>query len=178
MSGPLVLGQVVGRLVGANVDAALVASLGEAVLVGRVPAEDDGGWQFRTSAGKAVALPPMLDGSGFSRESMLWPLRKMPGSPPPKDWIIVGRASSNDVVVVHSTVSKVHGRVQLQSPGKAIYVDAGSSNGSSVGLSKLPAESPHPIHDGEILSLGNVALTFMWKSSLLRVLTRQGGKLG
>lgn len=172
MSGPLILGQLTPRVALPSPDPDAVESLGPAVLVGRLPAEDpEGAWTYRTSSHQALAMPPNLEGRGLTPDALIWPLRKLATNRLQKEWILVGRSSSNDVMVNHTHVSKLHARIRLGEKD-AWVSDAGSSNGTSVGIQKLQPEEPWPLPDGEWISLGGVMLTFMWRDTLLRLLQR------
>jgi len=171
MSGPLVVGQVAPQVALPTPDPVALLSLGPAALVGRLPPEDSEGWTFRTSAIQGLALPPTLDGTGFTADALIWPLKKQSQSKLQKEWVLIGRSSSNDVMVNHTHVSKLHARFKLEKT-QAWLVDAGSSNGTTVGKQKLMPEEPWPVPDGEMVSFGGVVLTFMWRDTLLRLLQR------
>src|SRR5688500_16202833 len=111
--------------------ARLKAELGSSwVLVGPVPREE-AEWRFRTMAAR-----PVIDASG-NIEAVLhdayavFALAKKVQTRSFASTILLGRSSTNDVCVAHSSVSKLHARIRFE--GQQLYVsDAGSSNGTFV----------------------------------------------
>jgi DNA-binding winged helix-turn-helix (wHTH) protein len=70
---------------------------------------------------------------------------------------IVGRDPDADVHIEHGSVSRRHARVSVRG-GMAVLEDLQSRNGTFVGGRRI--ESPVELHDGDIIGLGPVTLTF------------------
>ena len=78
-----------------------------------------------------------------------------------RDPIVIGRLSSNDVVLADSNVSRRH--AELRKDGdRWVLVDLGSTNGTLVN-GKLAKE--HPLSDGDRMSFGTSELLFEIKGS-------------
>ena len=60
------------------------------------------------------------------------PLKKKRGDAPFAGVVLVGRAASNDVIIEHDSVSKLHARFEVAKDAVTVS-DAGSSNGTRVG---------------------------------------------
>ncbi|MEW5847487.1 MAG: FHA domain-containing protein [Myxococcota bacterium] len=146
-------------------DQEVLRELGEWLLVGRIPPEEDGQWSFRTEF-RSNPFPPAPDGSGLTADVSCWPLRKRD----PRAFqnvILVGRAGSNDAVVLHSQVSKLHARIKV-APEGFLLEDAGSSNGTFLNGSRLKSGSPAPLVHGATVGLGAVLLTVFQREQLVK----------
>lgn len=85
--------------------------------------------------------------------------------------IAIGRASSNDVVLFDSTISKVHAFFH-ESPGGLGVSDAGSHNGTFVENKQVPQRGegePSPITSGQTLRVGSVSLTLLGAQDLIEL---------
>ncbi len=71
--------------------------------------------------------------------------------------IVIGRASSCDVLLPDPTVSHRHASIRHEG-GRQLIVDEGSANGIVVGKVKLPAHTPRVVRDGEVVRIGRVWL--------------------
>ena len=115
------------------------------------------------SSGLLQRIAQRPDGFGF------YPLRKNPKNPW-KDRIIIGRATNNDVVLRHTSVSKVHARATCRD-GRWSLVDAKSTNGTSVdGVALTPAGDGAPLQSNTVVKLGGVVLTVLSSAELHRAL--------
>lgn len=143
--------------------------LGPGLLVGHLPEETQhDSWTFRT-AFHAPLLPPAVDGSGLTAATQVWPLRKQGQLKSFQNVILVGRAASNDVVLSHSQVSKLHARIRITDVD-AFLMDAKSSNGTFINGQKL-GETETRLKDGDIVGFGSVVLGYFSRAALLRILT-------
>ena len=70
---------------------------------------------------------------------------------------IVGRDPDADVHIEHGSVSRRHARISVRG-GMAVLEDLQSRNGTFVRGRRI--ESPVELHDGDIIGLGPVTLTF------------------
>lgn len=142
--------------------------LGPGLLVGNLPEESQtDSWTFRTAF--HAPLPPAVDGSGLNAATQVWPLRKQGQLKSFQNVILVGRAASNDIVLGHSQVSKLHARIRITDQA-AFIMDAKSSNGTFVNGQKL-GDVETPLKDGDIVGFGSVVLGYFSRASLLRILS-------
>jgi FHA domain len=90
---------------------------------------------------------------------LVLPVRKIQGSFP--SMITVGRTKNNDVVLADPRVSKFHAYFRVHD-GAWELADAGSVNGTRIGdLVLAPKGSPQPVHFGDRITFGELALTFL-----------------
>jgi hypothetical protein len=85
---------------------------------------------------------------------------------PYADRISVGRASSNDIVIKHPSVSKLHGHFVKHATGGLAVRDASSTNGVYVNGKKLADGVPGPIKSGDTLTIGRVEAKFYQPAGL------------
>jgi FHA domain len=100
-------------------------------------------------------------------EMEIYPLAKKPGASF-RDRITIGRTSNNDVVILHSSVSRLHAYVR-EADGWVV-ADAGSKNGSWLGDEPLEARRETALPPGAILRLGDVQLLFYRSTELFELL--------
>jgi len=81
----------------------------------------------------------------------------------------VGRAASNDVVISHSQVSKLHARLKLDGDNATLQ-DASSSNGTFVNASKVKGDAEVQLRHGDTIGLGAVVITFFLRPALFDLL--------
>jgi pSer/pThr/pTyr-binding forkhead associated (FHA) protein len=74
--------------------------------------------------------------------------------------ITVGRTPNNDVVLRDVEVSKFHAWFRV-GDGKIELVDAGSRNGTFVGVERLPPKEPRLVSTGSLLRFGSLELTLV-----------------
>src|ERR1051325_2130703 len=90
---------------------------------------------------------------------------------PWSDRIMVGRASNNDVVFRHESVSKVHAYFQRTPDGGWRVCDAKSANGTRVdGASVLPAGDGLEVRSGSVVSFGSLTCEVVASADLYDVL--------
>jgi pSer/pThr/pTyr-binding forkhead associated (FHA) protein len=76
--------------------------------------------------------------------------------PVDRDWLVIGRGRSADLVIAEPTISRSHAAVGWD--GASYFVqDLGSTNGTRVNGSR---ESRKPLGDGDELQLGKLELRF------------------
>lgn len=96
-------------------------------------------------------------------------LVKRPGNPFP-NFVSVGRASNNDLVVAVESVSKFHCYFTAES-GRWSLTDYRSTNGTELNGRRLEPARPAPVTDGDRIRLGeNVVALFLEPASLWREL--------
>jgi len=83
--------------------------------------------------------------------------------------IFLGRASNNDLVVPHPTVSKLHAYF-ARDQDKWWLVDVGSSNGTKMNGLRAPLRARVSLNDGDTLLFGRCAFAFMSAKRLLELM--------
>jgi len=101
-------------------------------------------------------------------ELEVYPLSKKPGASFP-DRITIGRTSNNDVVVIDTSVSRLHAYVRRDG-ATWLVADAGSKNGSSLRGAALEPRKEQPLQSRAIIRLGDVDLTFYLAADLYAAL--------
>ncbi len=138
--------------------AAFAAEVGGWVLVGQV-AEMAPGWAFRTASGKGAHAVRAPTGEVEAILDEGWAalvIKKRPGNGF-ADTIFIGRATSNDVRVAHTSVSKLHARVRRIGDGLFLQ-DAGSSNGTLVNGDVVAAGVDVALVHGDVVRFGSIVL--------------------
>jgi hypothetical protein len=144
----------------------------EAVLLVDVPGEDLAPWAYITDGdGVPVVQPAQRRGPWTGQALQVWPLRKRGGARGFRDVVLVGRATSNDVVIAHSTVSKLHARLRAQG-GSWSLEDADSTNGTYVNGSRAHPDLPVLLADQDHLALGMATAQVLRLATLLDALER------
>src|SRR5512146_502312 len=73
--------------------------------------------------------------------------------------IIIGRAQGSDLMLEHSSVSRRHARLSIES-GQVMLEDLSSANGTFVGNQRLPADTPSLVVPGQAIRLGDVEIRY------------------
>lgn len=90
--------------------------------------------------------------------------------------ITVGRAANNDVVLAHSSVSKMHAHLSSSAAFGWVITDNKSTNGTFVEGMRLPSGGKAPVPDGTaILFSPDVRATFHKPEGLFQLLARIRG---
>jgi DNA-binding winged helix-turn-helix (wHTH) protein len=112
------------------------------------------GYAFCGDAGEAPSAP-RPSGTG-SRYWLAWNDRTLVLSAGDN---LIGRNPESGIWVDAAGVSRRHARLRLDTEsGVASIEDLGSTNGTFVNETRV--ESPVPLHDGDVVHLGSVPLTF------------------
>jgi hypothetical protein len=72
----------------------------------------------------------------------------------------VGRGTDNDLYFNHSSVSKVHAAVRMDSSGTLLVADTGSTNGTHINGVRIPYGEARPIAAGDVVAFGEVEVRF------------------
>lgn len=145
-----------------------VHSLAPAVLIGpEPPAMSEAGWNYRTD--RRMVVPGTRLSSLLKSTYLVKPLRKRKDRPF-SNTILIGRAATNDLVLEHQSVSKLHARIRLEEAGRTLVSDAGSSNGTLVDGKLLEPDAEHPLADGMELCIGDFGFHYWVARSLHGVL--------
>ena len=73
----------------------------------------------------------------------------------------IGRAPDNQVVLGDTYTSGRHAEIVAHGGGRAVR-DLGSTNGTRLNGRDLVAGDPHPLHDGDVIEIGDSALVYRW----------------
>lgn len=138
---------------------AFSARLGGWALVGPPMAIEEADWSYRTLSSRSVRDETEDGDVLILRDSYAaYPLKKSrPG--PFADTVLIGRSSSNDVRIAHTSVSKLHARVRYEA-GRPLLSDAGSSNGTLVQERRIDGE-PVSLASGDVVQLGSCSFRLL-----------------
>ena len=98
-----------------------------------------------TTTSMTTERPPVLQAIGVTKT--------FPGT------ILVGRASSSDVLVDHPSISKLHARIRRAPDGTYTLQDAGSRNGTAI-AGKPVGSAEVALPPGATVRLGDWTLRF------------------
>jgi len=68
----------------------------------------------------------------------------------------VGRGTDNDLYLNHSSVSKIHAALKMDSEGTLLVADTGSTNGTHINGLRIPYGEARPIVEGDVVAFGDV----------------------
>jgi pSer/pThr/pTyr-binding forkhead associated (FHA) protein len=68
----------------------------------------------------------------------------------------VGRGTDNDIHLNHSSVSKVHAALKMDSRHNLVVADTGSTNGTHINGVRIPYGEARPIEEGDVIAFGDV----------------------
>lgn len=166
-AGPKVL-ELVAQAVRESPDA-LKATMGDMALVGPPPSSEDE-WTFRTASLRTVRERVGNAEVIVDEAFLVHPIRKLrPG--PFAGTVLVGRSGSNDICIVHSSVSKLHARIAVK-PDGLFLSDAGSSNGTFVNGKRLADGQEVRLSSGDFVMFGACHYVALDAPSLHAVLLR------
>ena len=72
----------------------------------------------------------------------------------------VGRGTDNNLYMNHTSVSKIHAALKMDSEGTLLVADTGSTNGTHINGLRIPYGEVRPIADGDVLAFGDVEVRF------------------
>jgi FHA domain len=72
----------------------------------------------------------------------------------------VGRGTDNDIYLNHTSVSKVHAAVRMDSHAALLVADTGSTNGTHINGMRIPYGEARPISEGDVVAFGEVEVRF------------------
>jgi ABC transport system ATP-binding/permease protein len=94
---------------------------------------------------------------------------RIPGQPAEEvalaDNTTIGRDAGNTIIIPLATVSRQHAQIICQA-GRYVLIDLGSSNGTYVQGTRIPANTPQPLVNGMVIRIGDklgnsVSLTYL-----------------
>jgi pSer/pThr/pTyr-binding forkhead associated (FHA) protein len=121
---------------------------------------------FRTRT-EPTSAPPVRP-----RGVKVIPLAKSRSSPY-RDRISIGRARNCDIVIRHSTVSKLHAHLRPREDGGHTIVDLGSHNGTRLNGQVLAPNAPVPLCAGDVVVFGVVAVHVLEATTLHEMLSQE-----
>ena len=77
----------------------------------------------------------------------------------------VGRGTDNDLYLNHTSVSKIHAALKIDSQGTLLVADTGSTNGTHINGQRIPYGEARPIAEGDLVAFGDVEVRFRRLSS-------------
>ncbi len=77
-----------------------------------------------------------------------------------KDLVTIGRNLTNDIVVDHPTVSRLHARVVRTANGDGAIEDMESSNGTFLNGQRVLPGQPRTLTNGDTIQVGNAAFSY------------------
>lgn len=112
------------------------------------------------------------------RTPQVIPIAKSARSPY-TDRISIGRARSCDIVIRHSSVSKLHAYIRLSEDGRLRIVDLDSRNGTLLNTRELVPNVPEPLCAGDVVVFGSITARAMdavdLHKALMRLYVQQSG---
>ncbi|HSI03602.1 MAG: FHA domain-containing protein [Myxococcota bacterium] len=126
-----------------------------------------------------VAIDTMAEGGSPGTPAIrlnfaVFPVRRTGRSPFP-NFISIGRAKSNDVIIEDESVSKFHAFFRRSDKGEFVLQDGGSKNGTSVDGEEVPDKNkggPVIVESGMRLRFGNVEMTFLLATEFVDLVKR------
>jgi hypothetical protein len=97
------------------------------------------------------------------------------GTAPFHDWVTIGRANTNLIVVSDDSISKMHAFFLRDGDGKHWFYDARSRNGSAVNGKDAPrygTAEKLPVEPGDRVRVGSANFLFLSAEALLKLLNR------
>jgi hypothetical protein len=72
----------------------------------------------------------------------------------------VGRGTDNDLYLNHTSASKIHAALKMDSQGTLLVADTGSTNGTHINGQRIPYGEARPIAEGDLVAFGDVEVRF------------------
>ena len=147
----------------------VLSTLGPMALIAAPPPAENREWSFRTVS---LGHTHMMTESGrhiiLRAEDWIFPVKPAVGRAF-ANTLLVGRASTNDILLEHSSVSKLHSRLVLEPEGGYRIFDAESSNGTKVDDVPVPKEGTLLV-EGNVLEWGICTAVLVSNANLKRML--------
>jgi len=100
------------------------------------------------------------------------PVERSPRSEAKSAPIFLGRSRKCQIVIRHSSVSKLHAVLHAPAAGPYTLTDAGSNNGTSIGDHQLTPNVPAELRPGDIVLFGTVPARVLDAAGLHETFTR------
>ena len=72
----------------------------------------------------------------------------------------VGRGTDSDLHLNHTSVSKIHAALKMDSQGTLLVADTGSTNGTHINGQRISYGEARPIAEGDLVAFGDVEVRF------------------
>jgi hypothetical protein len=72
----------------------------------------------------------------------------------------VGRGTDNDLYLNHTSVSKIHAALKMDTESTLLVADTGSTNGTHINGQRIPYGEARPIAEGDLVAFGDVEVRF------------------
>ncbi len=151
---------------------AFARDVGGWLLVGHLP-DEGAAWFYRT--GTVNTARAMRAATG-ELEAMLdadwaaWTIKKRVGNQFP-DTVFVGRSTSNDITIPHTSISKLHARLRY-GDGGPLLPDGGSSNGTMLNGDPVGTGVDVAVAHGDLVRFGSLVFQCFEPRLLHNVLER------
>ena len=147
------------------------SQLGNALLLlAPAPKENAGEWSFRTRTLDRVHMTtPEGQRLMLSKEDSVFPLLPKKGKAF-ANTILIGRASTNDIQLEHSSVSKLHARIEIEEEGYRLF-DAEASNPTMAGMAEVESTGLL-LSEGTVISWGACSGYYMNSDTFLSLLIK------
>ena len=104
-----------------------------------------------------TAAPPMPDIQIIARVTLPNGTREIPlVFKPGGKRLNVGRASDNELMLNHTSVSKIHAALLMSSEGTLLVADTGSTNGTYINGRRISYGESRLIEDGDVVGFGDI----------------------
>ncbi len=123
--------------------------------------------EFKTRVGGEVSEPEPVSGDGEILEVI--PIEKASGNPY-ADLISIGRAKNCDIVLRHSSVSKLHAYLTVLGAELVKLVDSGSANGTTVNGDVAKPRMPKLLTPDDTIVFGEVTTRLVSADALYPLL--------
>ncbi len=144
---------------------------GAAIQAGRISSQDGSGGSEEMNRTQICDPSNTNPGASPASEALkhaIYPLIKGEYSTTSSKAFIIGRVDGNDMIMPDFAISKKHAAINIDS--KSFYLkDLGSTNGTFVNGTRLD-KKPLKIHDQDVLSFARYEFTFLFPSSLYKML--------
>ena len=144
---------------------------GAAIQAGRISSQDGSGGSAemnRTQIFEPSNTNPGASPASEALKHAIYPLIKGEYSTTSSKAFIIGRVDGNDMIMPDFAISKKHATINMDS--NSFYLkDLGSTNGTFVNATRLDKKSLK-IHDQDVLSFARYEFTFLFPSSLYKML--------
>ena len=144
---------------------------GAAIQAGRISSQGSGGSgdeMNRTQIFEPSGTNPGASPASEALKHAIYPLIKGEYSTTSSKTFVIGRIDGNDMIMPDFAISKKHATINMDS--NSFYLkDLGSTNGTFVNGKRLDKKSLK-IHDQDVLSFARYEFTFLFPSSLYKML--------
>jgi len=104
-----------------------------------------------------TAAPPMPDIQVLARVTLPNGTREIPlVFKPGGKRLSVGRASDNELMLNHTSVSKIHAALLMSSEGTLLVADTGSTNGTYINGRRISYGESRLIEEGDVVGFGDI----------------------